>query len=114
MTGAAPMDRPFDTFPKLLVENARICSDAPTSREKDFGIWLSWTWSEVAGEGRALACGLAALGLEPGEKVCICGDNRRLLYWALTSVQAAGAIPVPVYQDSVAEEPQRILVTRAL
>ena len=114
MTGAVTMDRPFDTFPKLLVENARIYSDAPASREKDFGIWLSWTWSEVAGEDRALVCGLAALGLEPGEKVCICGDNRRLLYWALTSVQAAGAIPVPVYQDSVADEPQRILITRAL
>ena len=50
MTGAATMDRLFDTFPKLLVENARVCSDALASREKDFGIWLSWTWSEVTGE----------------------------------------------------------------
>ena len=72
MTGAVPMDLPFDTFPKLLVENARIYSDAPASREKDFGIWLSWTWSEVAGEVRdveATAGGPTALTSEVAQTI---------------------------------------------
>ena len=72
MTSAAPMDRPFDTFPKLLVENARICSDALASREKDFGIWLPRTWSEVAGEVRdveAIADGPTALTSEVAQTI---------------------------------------------
>jgi len=104
MAGDAPNTRPLDTFPKLLAENARVRGDRPASREKDYGIWQSWTWSEVADEVRALACGLKTMGLARGDTVCICGDNRPHLYWAMTAVQAVGAIPVPVYQDSVAEE----------
>jgi len=108
MSGGAASRSDLDTFPKLLVENARIWGDRPASREKDLGIWLSWTWAEMAGEIRALACGLKALGVERDDKVCVCGDNRPHLYWAFTAVQAVGAVPVPVYQDSVAEEMQYI------
>jgi long-chain acyl-CoA synthetase len=104
MTGDTPISGNFDTFPKLLAENARLRGDKPASREKDFGIWLSWTWAEVAEEVRAIACGLAALGVKRGDKVTICGDNRPHLYWSMTAVQALGAIPVPVYQDSVPDE----------
>jgi len=31
-----------DTFPKLLLENARLRGSRPAIREKDFGIWQSW------------------------------------------------------------------------
>jgi len=96
----------LDTFPKLLAHNARVRGDLPASREKDFGIWLSWTWAEVAAETRALVMGLKQLGVKAHDKVCICGDNRPHLYWAMTAVQSLGAVPVPVYQDSVAEEMQ--------
>lgn len=94
----------LDTFPKLLSENARVRGDKPASREKDYGIWQTWTWSEVADEIRALACGLAALGFNRGDRLAIIGDNRPHLYWAMTAAQAVGGVPVPVYQDSVAEE----------
>ena len=104
MTGEKPESGILDTFPKLLAENALVRGDRPASREKDYGIWLSWTWSQVAEEVRAIACGLAALGVKRGDKVAICGDNRPHLYWSMTAVQALGAIPVPVYQDSVADE----------
>lgn len=108
MTGFSPPANHRDTFPKLLLENARVRGDRPANREKDYGIWLTWSWSEIADEIRALACGLKTLGVERGDKVCICGDNRPHLYWALTAVQAVGAVPVPVYQDSVADEMQFI------
>ncbi len=108
MSGDLPNYGTFDTFPKLLVENARTRGDKPASREKDYGIWLSWTWAEVADEIRAMACGLAVLGVKRGDKVVICGDNRPHLYWSMTAVQTLGAIPVPVYQDSVPDEMQYI------
>ncbi len=94
----------LDTFPKLLIEHARTRGDRPSIREKQFGIWQAWTWQEAAEEIKALACGFAAMGLTRGDKIAIVGDNRPRLYWTMTAAQAIGAIPVPVYQDSVAEE----------
>ena len=108
MSGDTPNYGTHDTFPKLLVENARTRGDKPASREKDYGIWLSWTWGQAADEIRAMACGLAVLGVKHGDKVVICGDNRPHLYWSMTAVQVLGAIPVPVYQDSVPDEMQYI------
>ncbi len=78
-------------------------------REKDLGIWQSWTWSEAASNVRALACGLAAMGFKRGDNLAIIGDNRPQLYWAMTAAQALGGVPVPLYQDSVAQEMAYVL-----
>tara|TARA_R110002124_G_scaffold93072_4_gene236425 strand:- start:15886 stop:17847 length:1962 start_codon:yes stop_codon:yes gene_type:complete len=99
----------LDTFPKLLAANARIRGGKPASREKDYGIWQTWTWSDVADEVRALACGLAALGFKRGDRLAIIGDNRPHLYWSMPAAQAVGGVPVPIYQDSVADEMQYVL-----
>src|SRR4029077_19528622 len=93
-----------DTFPKLLLEHARLRADRPANREQDYGIWQSWGGAEVAAEDEALACGLAAAGFRRGDKLAIIGDNRPRLYWAIAAAQALGGVPVPVYQDAVAEE----------
>ncbi|RMH43555.1 MAG: long-chain fatty acid--CoA ligase, partial [Alphaproteobacteria bacterium] len=94
----------LETIPRLVARNAREFPDSPAFREKEFGIWQSWTWAEAAAEIEALALGLLELGLAPGEKVAIVGRNRPYLYWAMTAAQMNGAVPVPVYQDSAAEE----------
>ena len=94
----------LDTLPKLLMRNARDRGSRTANREKEFGIWQSWTWAEVSEEVRSLALGLMAIGLEPGDRVAIVGDNRPRLYWGMIAAQSIGAIPVPLYQDSVAEE----------
>ena len=108
MTDNASSPQDLDTLPKLLDHNARVRGAKMAIREKDFGIWQSWTWSQMADHVRALACGLKDMGLNEGDKVVVCGDNRPNLYSAMTAIQAAGGIPVPVYQDSVAEEMQYI------
>ncbi len=107
-SAAATSSPQFDTIPKLLIHHAQARGDRPSIREKDFGIWQSWTWSEVRDEVMSLAGGLAAIGFEPGDKLAIVGDNRPQLYWAMVAAQVAGGVPVPVYQDSVAEEMQYI------
>ena len=109
MTGQPEGSAGSDTFPKLLLANARARGGLPASREKEYGIWQSWTWAEVAEETRALALGLVKLGLEPGQSVAIIGSNRPRLYWSMVAAQMAGAVPVPLYQDSVAEEMQYVL-----
>ena len=104
MSGAPPALAECDSFPKLLWRNAAVRGARPAIREKDFGIWQTWTWAEVLDEVRALACGLAALGLRRGDKLAIIGDNRPQLYWSMVAAQAIGAVPVPMYQDAVAAE----------
>ncbi len=104
----------LDTIPKLLLEHARTRGDRPSIREKAFGIWQSWTWSQAHDEIMALAGGLVALGFGPGDKLAIVGDNRPELYWAMVAAQIAGGVPVPVYQDSVAEEMQYIFEHAAI
>ncbi|NBN79695.1 AMP-binding protein [Microvirga tunisiensis] len=98
-----------DTFPKILLRNARDLGERTAVREKAFGIWQSWTWAEVLEETRAFSLGLRKLGLQAGDKVAIVGANRPHLYWSMVAAQALGAIPVPVYADSVAEEMAYVL-----
>ncbi len=93
-----------DTFPKLLIRNARVRGQRPAIRHKDFGIWQSWTWAQVLEEVRAFSVGLEELGLKRGDKFAIIGGNRPRLYWAMCAGQALGAVPVPIYADSVADE----------
>ncbi len=93
-----------NTFPKLLDDNAARIGDRPAIREKEFGIWQTWSWAQVRDEVRKIALGFAAAGLKRGDRVAIIGDNRPQLYWGMVAAQALGAIPVPMYQDSGAEE----------
>jgi long-chain acyl-CoA synthetase len=78
--------------------------DKPAYREKEYGVWQSWTWAETAGEIEALALGFLVMGIAPGDYVAIIGRNRPHFYWTMVAAQMVGAVPVPVYQDSVAEE----------
>ncbi len=99
-----PPSAGMDTFPQLLIRNARDWGDRPAYREKDLGIWQSWTWREVLDEVRKLSLGLKSLGCKEGDKVAVIGANRPHLYWVFAAVQALGGVPIPVYSDSVAEE----------
>ncbi|HEU4350500.1 MAG TPA: AMP-binding protein [Burkholderiales bacterium] len=94
----------LDTFPKLLVHHALVRGDRPAIREKDLGIWQTWTWHEFAEEVRALAYGLAEQGLKRGDHMALVGANRPRLYAGIAAAQCLGAIPVPLYQDAVAAE----------
>ena len=92
------------TLPRLLQRNARELGNRPAIREKDRGIWQTWTWRQYHDEVRDLALGLAALGFGRGDRLSVIGDNRPRLYWAQVAAQCLGGVPVPVYQDSIAKE----------
>ena len=99
----------LDTIPKLLVNNAKVRGAKPAYREKDLGIWQTWTWAQTEEQIRNLACGLWEMGFSRGDKLAIIGDNRPCLYWAMVAGQCLGGVPVPLYQDSVAEEMIHVL-----
>src|SRR5437762_1484586 len=98
-----------DTFPKLVRENAERFGRRVAIREKDYGIWQSYTWRDYFDQARLIALGLASLGFARGDKTAVVGDNRRQLYWSVMATQALGGVPVPIYQDSVEKEMQYIL-----
>ncbi len=102
-------ERAADTFPKLLLQNAKSMADRPAIREKEYGIWQSWTWKEVLEEVQCFANGLKKLGISHGQKIAVVGDNRPRLYWSMVAIQSLGGVPVPVYQDSVVEEMSYVL-----
>ncbi|MEZ5724934.1 MAG: AMP-binding protein [Paracoccaceae bacterium] len=106
---ARPADNGLQSIPALLARNATSLGNRPAYREKEFGIWQSWSWSEAAEEIRALALGMLGLGLAPGDHVAVIGRNRPAHYWAMMAAQMCGAVPVPLYQDAVAEEMAYVL-----
>ncbi len=97
------------TFPALLLEHARVRGTRAAIREKNLGIWQTYTWAEVAAMVERLALGLAALGVRAGQHVAVVGENRPQLYMAMMAAQALGAIPVPLYQDAVTLEMTHVL-----
>ncbi len=92
------------TLPQLVLRNAEQAGDRPAIREKDRGIWQTYTWRQYRDHVRDFALGLLALGFRRGEKLSVIGDNRPRLYWAQVAAQALGGVAVPVYQDSIARE----------
>ncbi len=93
-----------ETTPRLLLANARARGERVALRQKDRGIWREITWAEYAQRVRAFALGLASLGLQRGDKLCIVGDNRPEWMVAELAAQACGAASVGLYQDSQATE----------
>ncbi|WP_246525610.1 AMP-binding protein [Thalassovita aquimarina] len=97
------------SIPALLHRNATEYGDRPAYREKEFGIWQSWTWKETEAEITNLALGLINLGVNEGDFIAIIGRNRPYMYWSMVAAESVGAIPVPLYQDSAAEEMAYVL-----
>ena len=92
------------TFPRLLLEHAKARPDAPALREKEYGIWQTLNWADLALLVRRMACGFAHAGMRRDDHVVVIGENRPRLYATMLAAQSLGAVPVPLYQDAVAGE----------
>lgn len=98
------------TFPALFLEQRRRYGARKAAyREKEYGIWQSYSWEAAWEQVRTFAEGLAALGFQRGDRICIVGDNRPHLYLGMLAAQCLGGIPVPLYQDSIEREMQFIV-----
>ena len=102
-------DTATNTLPKLLRRNAASFGRLPGMREKDRGIWQTYSWRACQDHVRNFALGLAAHGFKRGDKLSVLGDNRARLYWAQLAAQALGGMAVPLYQDSIANELLHVL-----
>ena len=98
------MEPRLDTFPRLLLHHAAVRGDHPAMREKDLGIWQTWTWRAGRRRGARARLRPGRAGLQARRHLAIIGDNRPRLYWAMAAAQCLGGVPVPMYQDAVAAE----------
>ncbi len=94
----------MNTIPKLLVHQAQVHADAVAIRSKQLGIWRAFTWQQVLAEVETIACGFADLGVNKSDAIAIMGSNNPHIFNSITACQAVGAIPVPIYGNSVGEE----------
>jgi long-chain acyl-CoA synthetase len=92
------------TLPQLLRRNAERVPNRTALREKDLGIWQSYSWRRYWQEVRDLALGLAAAGFGQGDKLAVIGENRPRLYFAQLAAMSLGGVAVPAYQDAIASE----------
>ena len=97
-------DKKLDTFPKLFRNHAEVRGRDIAFRNKDLGIWQSYTWAESWEETRKLAYGLYDMGFRRGDRLILVGENRPYFYWAMAAAQALGGTPVPAYQDGLPDD----------
>ena len=93
-----------DTIPKLIRHNHEKLSQRTAMSMKNFGIWQRYSWTEYYEKVKHFSLGLISLGLEPGDVVCIIGDNEPEWFWGEFATQAAGGIVTGIFVDSIPSE----------
>ena len=97
------------TIPQLLRQRAAMHGDKLALREKEYGIWNPYSWSHYYETARAVALGLLALGIKPGDRVAIAGENTPEWFYADLGVQMIGAVAVGIYPTNPWVELQYIV-----
>jgi len=104
------MGNTHKTLPQILLHNAqKYGKDKLAIREKDLGIWQSYSWHDYYENTKKFALGLSSLGFRRGDRLSVIGDNRPQLYWAQMAALCLGGIPVPLYQDAIEKEVEYII-----
>jgi long-chain acyl-CoA synthetase len=95
-----------DTLPKLFLKKSAERGDKIAMREKDFGIWQSYTWNDYRARAFDIAHGLLSLGLNRGDVVSIQSEDCREWLWADQGALLAGGVVngiYPTYQSRQVE-----------
>ena len=95
---------PGDTVPRIFWHAAQQRAALVWLREKELGLWRSWTWAQTAEAVREIAHGLIALGLERGQTVSILANT--VVEWVLADLAAlsCGAVSSGIYPTDAAAQ----------
>jgi long-chain acyl-CoA synthetase len=94
----------FTTVPTLFWHRVETKAGKVAMREKDRGIWRSYTWGEYGARAKAIGMGLIALGLMPGDRVAILSDNNKEWLYCDLGVLCAAGVSTGIYPtDSPAQ-----------
>jgi long-chain acyl-CoA synthetase len=103
---ARPIDPRWEkeTVPSLFMSVAAERGDKVALREKDLGIWKSYSWRDYAANAKAAGLGLAALGLKRGETTCVISENCPEWLYADIGTMGIGAVCSGVYTTDSAKQ----------
>ena len=99
-----------DTFARLFLKKSTERGDAIAMREKDFGIWQSYTWNEYRDRAMEVANGLIAVGLQRGDVVSIQSEDCREWLWTDFGVLLAGGVVNGIYPTYQTRQVEHTLV----
>ena len=104
--GWEPQPLPFETVHEMFWQRVAELGDAPMMRQKDLGIWRSYSWREVGTLVSEIAAGLVSLGFEPGQTASILANTSREWVWTDLAVLSAGGICNGIYPTDAAAQVQ--------
>jgi len=93
----------------MFFEQAAAKGDRPFLWTKRGGRYEPISWRAAAEEANALARGLGAIGIKPGDRVTLVSENRPKWMIADLGIMAAGAITVPAYVTNTVDDHRHIL-----
>ena len=92
------------TVPALFRARCKANADTVAHREKDFGIWQSYSWTDYFEHARMIGLGLRSLGLQRGDVVSILSeDNKEWMYFDMATL-CMGAVSSGVYTTDSARQ----------
>lgn len=92
------------TMPALFRKKAQQRGDKVAMREKEFGIWKSYSWHDYLQRARAVAMGLASLGFEPGDVASILSEDNKEWVWSDLGILCAGGVTNGIYPTDAAKQ----------
>lgn len=92
------------TIPQLLRKRVEMSGNQVALREKDFGIWRTYTWAQYYDYVRKSAMGLHSLGFARGDKVALITDNIPEMLFVSIGAHALGGLSAGIYQTSLPHE----------
>jgi len=97
------------SIPQLLRWRVNSTPKRPALREKDFGIWNTYSWEDYYDYVRKTAMGLKAIGLGKKDTIAIISDNIPELLFVAIGGHCLGAISAGIYQTSMPAEIAQII-----
>ncbi|MDQ4039213.1 MAG: long-chain fatty acid--CoA ligase [Actinomycetota bacterium] len=110
---AAMIENRAPNVARLFLERVEQTPERPAYRHPEGDSWTSVTWGQTGERVRAVAAGLVALGVEPGQRVAIASGTRYEWIVADLAIMCAGAATTTVYPSSMSSDVAFILADSA-
>ena len=93
-----------DTLPKLFLKRCLELQKKIAHREKDLGIWKSFSWTDYYQHVRLIGLGLHSLGLKRNDTISIISEGRKEWIYTDIAAQCMGAVCSGVYTTDSAQQ----------
>ncbi len=94
----------YATLAQMFWHGVRTRNSATMMRQKDLGIWRSYSWSDVGEIVADVAGALLSLGLQAGDVVSVLSNTNREWVWADLGALTAGAVVNGIYPTDAAAQ----------